>query len=58
MVFQNCLGIYKVGICEVSQAGVEQETKNWTHEFVIEAENFHNMSKTDDKLFVDGGQKL
>ena len=59
MVFQNCLGIYKVGNCEVSQAGVGQETDIWTHEIAFEAENFHNMTKTDDMFFfVDGGQKL
>ena len=52
VVFQNCLGIYKVGICEVSQAGVEQETDIWTDETVIEAKNFHNMTKTDDKFFL------
>ena len=51
MVFQNCLGIYKVGNCEVSQAGVGQETDIWTHEIAFEAENFHNMTKTDDKFF-------
>ena len=52
VVFQNCLGIYKVGNCEVSQAGVGQETDIWTHEIAFEAENFHNMTKTDDEFFL------